>query len=356
MKKFSNALATAGCAAAVASVFAVEGGLAAQKAPRQQPEWAYAIPPNGDATAAVIPDDGTVYSLPGSEGKFTYTQVRGTPAPADWFPGDHPPMPKIVAEGDPKRNIMACSLCHYPNGKGRTENAPVSGLPKDYIVEQLHDMKTGARHSAEPLKANAALMVAMAKAMTEDEINASAAYFSAIPWTPWIRVVESATAPKVDNEAGLLLPVEGAKAGSEPIAGRIVEVPVNRKNTEMLRDPHSGFTAYVPPGAVARGKMLVTTGASGKTLACATCHGPDLNGVGAIPGLAGRSPSYIARQLNDFRQGARNGAMSALMKPVTANLTTRDITDIAAYLASRPVPAPTRQAVGKGSGNTSLKR
>jgi cytochrome c553 len=39
---------------------------------------------------------------------------------------------------------------------------------------------------------------------------------------------------------------------------------------------------------------------------CARCsarHSPDLKGLAAIPGIAGRSPSYIARQLDDFQQG-----------------------------------------------------
>jgi cytochrome c553 len=150
-------------------------------------------------------------------------------------------------------------------------------------------------------------------------------------------VIEGPTAPKTRNGAGLLFPLEGAKAGSEPIAGRIVEVPVDTKHTEVLRDPHSSFLAYVPTGAVARGKAIVSTGAGGKTLPCAVCHGEDLTGVGAIPSISGRSPSYIGRQLADFRAGARNGAMAALMKPVVEKLTDADITDIAAYLASRPV-------------------
>ncbi len=38
--------------------------------------------------------------------------------------------------------------------------------------------------------------------------------------------------------------------------------------------------------------------------------GADLNGSAMVPGLAGRSPSYLARQLNDFRQGTRKGVLS----------------------------------------------
>jgi cytochrome c553 len=53
-----------------------------------------------------------------------------------------------------------------------------------------------------------------------------------------------------------------------------------------------------------------------------------------MPALAGRSPSYSARQLYDFRSGARRGAWSELMRSVVANLTPRDILDIVAYTAS----------------------
>lgn len=116
------------------------------------------------------------------------------------------------------------------------------------------------------------------------------------------------------------------------------EASVNPHATEFLRDPRSGFVAYVPPGSLQRGAELVYSGA--KTLPCVICHGPDLNGIGNIPGIAGRSPSYMARQLNDMKQGTRQGEMAALMRPVVANLGSDDIRDIVAYLASLPAPEP----------------
>jgi cytochrome c553 len=79
--------------------------------------------------------------VPGSTLSFTAAQVRDTYGPADWFPGDHPTMPEIVARGSRERQILACSLCHYPNGKGRPENAAVSGLPESYFVQTMLDFK-----------------------------------------------------------------------------------------------------------------------------------------------------------------------------------------------------------------------
>ena len=321
-----------------------------QQQPLQKPEWAYGVPPPrapGEPAPPPVRDDGKMFSLPGTDKQFTLNQIRGrrdndTPdriQPADWYPNEHPNMPKIVAEGDQSRGIVACSLCHYPNGKGRSENASPAGLPKEYITRQLHNMRDNLRASAERRKANTQAMVSFAKAMTEQEIQEAATYFSAMQWTPWINVIESDTAPKVRSAGGLFIPLEGANAGMEALGNRIVEVPVNPEHTETLRNPHASFIAYVPMGAVAKGKELVTTGGNGKTIQCTLCHGETLNGVGSVPGIAARSPSYIARQINDIRQGARHGDMAELMKGVVAKLSDDDILNITAYLASLPAPA-----------------
>ncbi len=58
--------------------------------------------------------------------------------------------------------------------------------------------------------------------------------------------------------------------------------------------------------------------------------------MGDAPPIAGRSPSYIVRQLYDFKTGARSGTMSALMEPVAEHLTTSQMTDVAAYIATLP--------------------
>jgi cytochrome c553 len=342
-------------AACVAVVTFPLAGLAAETgadpAPQlQQPIWAYAVRLEPQVPRA--PDDGKPRQLEGADRAFTLGQIAGryganTPeGPADWFPQSHPAMPLVVAQGpDPQPGVAshACSLCHFPNGKGRPENASVAGLPRAYIVRQLHEMKAGRRNSAEPLKTNAKLMGDIAKSLSEAQISAAATYFSSMRWTPWIRVVESTTAPKVESEGGLYIPLTGAEAGLEPLDGRIVEVSED-PDRAALRDPRVGWVAYVPVGSVARGRRMVATG-GGKTLPCAACHGQDLGGVGMVPGIAGRSPSYLARQLNDFKQGTRRGQGALLMRPVARKLTPKDITDIVAYVSSRPVPArPARRA------------
>jgi cytochrome c553 len=53
-----------------------------------------------------------------------------------------------------------------------------------------------------------------------------------------------------------------------------------------------------------------------------------------VPTLAGRSPSYIARQLYDMQHGNRNGLWTPLMAGVLANLGPDDLLTASAYLAS----------------------
>jgi cytochrome c553 len=91
----------------------------------------------------------------------------------------------------------------------------------------------------------------------------------------------------------------------------------------------------VPVAAVKKGEALVIKG-GGKTIACGGCHDADLKGLGPVPGLAGRSPRYLMRQMFDMQQGFRKGTWAELMKPVVANLTTDDMMNIVAYTASLP--------------------
>jgi cytochrome c553 len=82
----------------------------------------------------------------------------------------------------------------------------------------------------------------------------------------------------------------------------------------------------------------------GRTTPCGLCHGPDLMGVADVPPIAGRSPSYLVRQLWDMQQGTRNGASAMLMKLIVANLTEEDMVAIAAYVSSRLPPTTNEHA------------
>jgi cytochrome c553 len=294
--------------------------------------WAYAISPAFPRE----PDDGSLRSLPGTDRRFTLSQISNGFGPADWFPEDHPVMPPIVAYGREEAGIFACALCHYPNGQGKTENASVAGLDPGYFLQQLHDMREGRRRSANPDKANTNLMIAYASNMTDEEMAAAAQYFASMAWRPWVEVVETDTVPKTMLRGGLHVRLEGDEAGTEPLGRRIVESPVDTEGTETLRNPRSGFIAYVPVGAVAAGEALATTGGD-KTIRCAICHGETLDGLGQVPPLRGRSPSYLARQLFDFQAGTRRGTWAPLMEGVVRNLDADDMIHLSAFLASLPV-------------------
>jgi len=297
--------------------------IASQQPP---PAWAYPIQP----PVTPPPDDSAPKRVPGSSVALTLTQIRDLYVPPDWHPNDHPTMPGIVGSGR-KPNTFACGYCHYPNGQGRPENSSLAGLSAGYIVQQIADYKNGLRKSSEPKMLPPSLMVDNAKIVTDEDVRISAEYFASLKYQPWIKVVETDTVAKTHVAGFMLVPLEGA--GVESIGQRVIEVAQDLART-TLRDSRSGFIAYVPVGSIKRGEALVTTGGQGKTTVCASCHGKDLKGLGDVPPLAGRSPSYTVRQLYDFQSGARAGLLSALMKESVSRLTIDDMVSIAAYAAS----------------------
>jgi len=312
-------------AVTIALSFAITGGgwLGAADVP---PPWAFAVNPPGGQP---VPDDGVARHVPNSSAAFTLTQIRDLFRVPDWHPDNHSPMPEIVAQGR-KPGVFACGFCHLPNGLGRPENSSLAGLPADYIMQQVADFKSGARRSSEPASLPVNLMIAVAKAATEAEVKIAAEYFAALKRTPWIRVVETDTVPQTRVAGWMLIAADGG--GQEPIGQRVIEMPEDLERTE-LRDSASGFVAYVPAGAIAKGEALAA-GGGGKTAACAICHGAQLRGLGPVPGLAGRSPSYIVRQLYDLKYGVRAGHWGELMKTVVAQLSDEDLVSLAAYTAS----------------------
>ncbi|HZR03692.1 MAG TPA: hypothetical protein VFA81_11025 [Burkholderiales bacterium] len=291
------------------------------------PYWAYPVNPPGLTPS---PDDGIARHVPGSSAAFTLAQIRDLFAAPDWHPDDHPPMPDSVAFGR-KPRLFACGYCHMPHGLGRPENSSLAGLPVEYIVQQVADFKSGARRSSEPNSLPVNFMIMVAKAAADAEVREAAQYFASLPRKPWIKVIETDSVPKTHITGWMLAANEPREM--EPIGARIIEIPEDLERTE-LRDGRSPFLAYVPMGSIERGKALVMTGA-GKTTPCGICHGEDLRGLGPIPALAGRSPSYLFRQLYDMQHGMRNGRWMDLMRPVVKALAQDDMIAIAAYAASR---------------------
>lgn len=308
---------------ALGALFAAAPSTNAQD--EQLPDWVHATP----WPAAMLPspeaDDGQPHHVAGSTAAYTKKQIDSLFFVKDWFPNEHPPIPPVVA-GGPDAKVFACATCHLPNGMGHPESASLAGLPAKYIVAQIAAISDGSRR---PIGS----MPRVAKALTPDQVQQAATYFSSLKPVQWIKVVESATAPATYPLGSARLPLPGASP--QPLGHRIIELPQSVEGF-LNHDPHSGFVAYVPVGSIAAGRALVA-GGSGVT-ACATCHGAGLHGnpqlFNGVPWLAGRSPTYVYRQLWDFQHGARTTPADAPMEGITKHLTDDQKIAIAAYVAS----------------------
>lgn len=291
--------------------------------------WAFVL---NDPTSGYedVPDPNEVVTVPDSLVSMPRSAININNGPPDWHPDGHPPMPELVATGGGD-GVVACGYCHLPNGQGKPENASLAGQPFDYIVQQMADWRKGLRRSGEPRMGPPSFMERIGLAATDEEARVAAEYFSSMDFKPWVRLVETDMVPKTRFAGWIHKVIDGG--GMEPIGTRVIETPEDLHRTE-LRDDASSFIAYVPKGSIKRGENLVMTGGNGKTEVCTVCHGPALRGLGPVPALAGRSPSYMARQLYDLQTGVRDGAWSDLMDATVANLTVEDIVDIVAYTAS----------------------
>lgn len=302
--------------------------LATGATPQQQPAttgpgWAF---PFRDQVAQTLrSEEPGLLKVPGSTKAYTQKQIDDPFNPPDWFPDEHPAMPPVVARGNGK-DVRACANCHLTSGMGHPESAIVTGFDTPYFLRQMADMKSGDRKTG-------GIMDTLAKAASDEDAREAAAYFAGIKPIPYVKVVETETVEKSYVERGgmrLRLP----SGGTEPLGKRIIVLPEDEQRI-MRRDPHGSVTtAYVPPGSLARGKDLVTTGGAGKTISCAACHGLTLQGFGDVPRIAGLQPIYIFRQLYSFQNNTRTGSSAALMKPAVTKLSEDDMIAISAYVGS----------------------
>jgi cytochrome c553 len=296
---------------------------AALSVPAGLPDWAFNIPDKVQPSA--VRPEGIVRA-PGSAKAYDAAKIAGNANPPDWFPDEHPAAPRSVTGGP--GITFACGSCHLMSGQGHPEAADIAGMPAAYLIRQMEYYKGGTRKDD-------ARMGPISKTTSDEDVREAAEYFAALKPNPWVKVIETATPPKTFIATAGRHRQLHPDGGTEPIGHRILEIPADPFGTE-IRDPHSGFIAYVPPGSIANGEALVKGGASGKTVQCALCHGEALKGVGEVPRLAGLQPLYVARQLFDMQYGSSAGKAAALMKPVVANLSEDDIIAISAYLGSLP--------------------
>lgn len=186
----------------------------------------------------------------------------------------------ISAHGN-DHGAAACSLCHGPLGEGQPQTGfpRLAGLDAAYIEHQLSSFANGTRQNA--------IMVPIAKALSDKDRQAVATYF----------------------------------AGLNPPQPKGEEQP--------------------SPAMFAAGAELAQRGEWSKGLpACSQCHGPDGIGVGsAFPKLAGQSAIYIASQLTSWKKGERRNDPMGLMAGVASKLDDNQIRAVAAYYTGLPLAA-----------------
>jgi cytochrome c553 len=116
-------------------------------------------------------------------------------------------------------------------------------------------------------------------------------------------------------------------------------------NAGMMDALATDFRALDPPPLGGGSKRLASTGEKifqsgvpeANVAACAACHGPEAQGSGEIPRLAGQLPDYVFNKLVNWSkergQIASVPDISAVMSPVAHSLTRPQVEAVAAYLS-----------------------
>jgi cytochrome c553 len=296
------------------------------------PPWLFPLDPprtGGKGTS----DSAAPMHLPSSRLEFTKAQLNDLFFAPDWHPESHSPMPEIVKRGRAP-STYACGFCHLPGGQGRPENAALAGLPAAYIVQQVADIKSGARRSAwhgAPYRPND-LMHDVAVNADDADVVAAAEYFSAQRLRPRVSVIERERIPRMRAAAWIY--VVDRRGGDEALGQRLIEWAPDESRHEN-RDDEMRYIAFVPPGSLSRGREIALKGLRGLTQPCTGCHGDHLQGLELGPPLAGRSPTYLLRQLVAFSTKDRAGIAGAPMQTVVAHMEIPDMIAVAAYAAAQ---------------------
>jgi cytochrome c553 len=270
-------------------------------------KWAYPVePPPGNNADAAPPSRPVNQALIAT----TYTGL--------------PKMPEVVAKGKP----LPCMQCHLANGGSHPESAAISGLTANYIIEQVHAFRDGER-----VDVRTGRMVQVAKIISEKDLKEAADYYAAIgpDRQKWVKTVVGNEVPKGPAPfGGGGFRYHAPEGGTEPLpAGMVIETADNDDLVRARDQIDGGFVQYVHAEDLALGEKVAAAGA------CGTCHGADYKGVGDVPRLAGQHTLYLIRQLKDMQIGGRKDKNVAVMKPIVAKLSDREMVAVAAYLASK---------------------
>ena len=151
-------------------------------------------------------------------------------------------------------------------------------------------------------------------------------------------------APRVDELYWSTLKVIGAKKDADNVTGeeRInMEGVAHAAKPDVVREAMLWYSTQAPAPGHSANKALIEKGRNlfmnglpaQKVLPCTTCHGPDAQGKGPAPRLAGQNAEYIEGQLGKFSKGDRRHAPE--MTVVTRDLDPEQAHAVAAYLQSK---------------------
>ena len=196
------------------------------------------------------------------------------------------PLPHTVPDTMAQR-LLACTLCH--GEQGRATNAGyfprIAGKPAGYLYNQLVHFRAGRRNNVG--------MASLLDSLSDDYLREIAAHFASLD-LPYPAPLRS-DAPAAVLQRGETLALRGDKARDVP--------------------------------------------------ACVACHGQALTGVNpAIPGLLGLPRDYLIGQLGAWQTGLRRASTPDCMGHVAQRLSGGDVSAVANWLASQPLPANTHPA------------
>ncbi|WP_321527347.1 c-type cytochrome [Sedimenticola selenatireducens] len=199
-----------------------------------------------------------------------------------------------AAPADPAEALYTakgCTACHGAQGKAPIMSTypKVAALPEQYILNQLKDIKSGARNNGQ-----SAVMKGIMAAVSEEDMKVLAAWLSSLPRG---EAAPAAAAPPAAPATAAPAPAAAAPAPSA--------------------DP--GAALYAAKG-------------------CAACHGADGKTpiMSTYPKVAALPEQYIFNQMKDIKSGARNNGQTAAMKGIMASVSEEDMKAISGWLSQQP--------------------
>lgn len=167
-----------------------------------------------------------------------------------------------------------CSACHGPEGRSISPVFPrLAGQTTAYVVLQLDAFRNHVRGDPNAQ----AYMWGMASQLSDATIQALGEYY----------------------------------ASQKPVA-------VKSGDAALLSEGQKIYSHGIP---------------SENVPACASCHGPEAQGAGAFPRLAGQHIEYLVSQLQGFQSGLR--ANAPIMQGVVRAMNAEQIRAAATYAATR---------------------